>query len=423
MFVAEGQTPPIITGEWLVTERYTLFQESPEKEATLHDIERLDDINVFISQKEEFVIIKYLNSDLSDIIGIWNPKLVNEKIVGWELLLAFHNINAIGFLQILQTSKCGTPTQLWSNIVDSFTSLTNPLQRQTVSRSIFVKKDSNINIPNSPNISGKWLLTDRKFINDTNINEEATLKDIEQGKDLIVKIKQKNEFITWYGQNDKQNRIGIWQPKFYDGKLNGWQLLLANYKNTSIGFINILEECCKPSKLYVNFVESYLSLTDPNQIQSVEQGVLIKKEQNNCNKFEFPDISGNWFLTNHYSIIVNNTNPTPSLDDITKRADVPIKIKQKGNFITWKFLDPTPQFPHLRNRLGIANPILFGDKITDWEFILADFDDTNIAFIQVLETDKCGRTVKLTLRLVESFFSGLSPVQAQTVSRGVVIRR
>ena len=445
---------PNVTGCWLFTEIYKLIQENPNEKATLKDIQRTDDHHIRLEQRGEFVTWSLLESyegEPHNRLGIWKPVLADEKLISWQLLLAdYANINT-GIIQVLETDSCGDPVILWVDTFETYSSPTDPSQTQGVTRGILVREGYK-NITNTrhrftpPNISGLWIFADRHVIVDDNLKREATLKDITRANDVHVKVKQLGEFVTWklLETSDHNpvllNRLGIWNPKLVNGKLVGWQLLLADYDDTNIGFLQVLEvgNCDKPdkpNKLSVILFESFTSPINPLQAQTVSTGTMIRIKNNKLSSSKRdnlpspPDISGRWFLTNHYSII-DDPNINPTVCDIAKRADVPVKIKQKGRFITWKFLETSEQFGILRNRLGVWNPNLINCEVIGWEVVLADWDDTNFAFIQVLETDECGKPVKLILDLTESLTAGISNAieglgefQAQTASRGIVFRQ
>jgi hypothetical protein len=78
--------------------------------------------------------------------------------------------------------------------------------------------------------------------------------------------------------------------------------------------------------------------------------------------------------------------------------------------------------PVSRNRLGIWKPTLVNGKPIAWEVLLADWDDTNIGFVQVLETDECDKPVKLFVNFIKSFVSQVNTLQNQSVSRGIMIK-
>ena len=48
--------PPNIEGNWLLTDRYSIIQGSPNSNPTLKDIQKLPDIDIILTQKKEFVV-------------------------------------------------------------------------------------------------------------------------------------------------------------------------------------------------------------------------------------------------------------------------------------------------------------------------------------------------------------------------------
>jgi hypothetical protein len=147
------------------------------------------------------------------------------------------------------------------------------------------------------------------------------------------------------------------------------------------------------------------------------------KHSNKHNKFIPPDISGCWLNTNHYRLTQENPNVEASLADIKNIEDTYVKIKQKGEFVTYKIKSPTVFVAAPQNRIGVWKPILVNGKPLTWEVVLADYDDTNIIFLQVLETDDCGKPIKLWNNSVESFTSQNNPEQKMNVSRNILIRK
>ena len=139
-------------------------------------------------------------------------------------------------------------------------------------------------------------------------------------------------------------------------------------------------------------------------------------------KFTPPNIEGLWVLTREYGIIDDNPDVEITLDDIIRFPDNNIRIKQRGEFITWEFLETNDIVPTLRNRLGVWKPTLINGTPLTWELLLSDWDDSSIGFIQVLETDDCDIPVKLFANFVESF-TGTDSVQAQTVARATLIKK
>jgi hypothetical protein len=154
-----------------------------------------------------------------------------------------------------------------------------------------------------------------------------------------------------------------------------------------------------------------------------QQMTDLKHGNNKLEKFIPPDIAGHWLLTNTFVITDDNLNTEPTLDDIIKRPDNGVRIKQKREFITYKYMQTTEFIPVLRNRLGIWKPTLVNGVPITWEVLLADWDDTALGFIQVLETDDCGKPIKLLFDQVESFTSPTDTTQASTVVRGILIRK
>ena len=136
-----------------------------------------------------------------------------------------------------------------------------------------------------------------------------------------------------------------------------------------------------------------------------------------------PNIEGTWLLTNRYSIIHGDPNHNPTLKDIQRLPDIDIILTQKKEFVVWTFVQQTALIPVLNNRLGVWKPTLIDGKIAGWELLLADYDDTNIGFIQVLKKDRHGVPQKLTIQLVESYDSATNQLQSQSVNTATMIRR
>ena len=140
-------------------------------------------------------------------------------------------------------------------------------------------------------------------------------------------------------------------------------------------------------------------------------------------KFTPPNISGLWVLTERYVLIQDNVNDEITLDDIIHPPDINIELEQRKEFVIWKFLETSELIPEIHNRAGVWKPTLVNGKPITWELLLADYDDSNIGIIQVLEVDKCGRVQKLWANFVESYVSGSNPLQTQAVTRSILIRK
>lgn len=140
-------------------------------------------------------------------------------------------------------------------------------------------------------------------------------------------------------------------------------------------------------------------------------------------KFTPPNVSGLWLLTERYTLIQEQGDKEVTLDDIIHPEDLNIRFEQKKEFVIWKFLETSELIPEIHNRAGVWKPTLVNCKPISWELLLADYDDSNIGYIQVLETDNCGKPIKLWANFVESYSSPNDPLQTQAVTRSVLIRK
>ncbi len=94
-----------------------------------------------------------------------------------------------------------------------------------------------------------------------------------------------------------------------------------------------------------------------------------------------PDISGLW-QSKHTEVLQDG--------QFIPEEETQIEIKQRGNFVTFRQLTPTPFRPEPSVRLGVWRPTLVANnKILQWELVLTDAANS-ISFVQVVKSkDDC----------------------------------
>ena len=133
-----------------------------------------------------------------------------------------------------------------------------------------------------PDIEGTWSFSQEKILSQNTQWVSPTIKDITTFEGCIVKIVQKNSFVTIESLNTPTVvRLGIWKPTFHNGETITWELVLSNNdnNNNNIAFLQVIENDTfgRAARILYNAVESGFSVLNLNQRPSVAQAILIRE--------------------------------------------------------------------------------------------------------------------------------------------------
>ncbi|CAH6419755.1 Hypothetical protein HVR_LOCUS832 [uncultured virus] len=138
-------------------------------------------------------------------------------------------------------------------------------------------------------------------------------------------------------------------------------------------------------------------------------------------KFFPPQIAGNWLITNNISVEQLTPGSPVKFNsdiDVTQR----IRITQKGELVTVKYLEATTWRPTVGSRCGVWEPTFRDGGVVSWKLFLSDYDDESYAYLQVYKVSDCGEVRKLWYNAVESGFNSDNPIQHPYASRAIWIK-
>lgn len=116
-----------------------------------------------------------------------------------------------------------------------------------------------------PQIAGNWRITKSIAVEQITSNGPVNFyTDYNKQYDVDVIIRQNEELVsveylnTTPSRSTLGTRLGVWQPKFENGKVSSWQLILSDYDDQSIAFLEIykITKCGRVHKLWYNSTES-----------------------------------------------------------------------------------------------------------------------------------------------------------------------
>lgn len=131
---------------------------------------------------------------------------------------------------------------------------------------------------------------------------------------------------------------------------------------------------------------------------------------------EIPNISGRW--NGYSSCVTQQPGENANIWNITKFHKI-YTVEQNGLFVSWRSQADNGR-PVVLNQLGIWKQKYKRGVVKDWELYITDYDDNQVAMVQIVEKDGNGVPIKLHRTSVESGFSRGDRIQKPEVINTVL---